>query len=425
MVVSLSNLSFYLPLSLYLYRNFRAYRVKALSKLWHMQATGPSSLRVLPESLLLTAATVWLVNGLHARPDDKPASRALMHAALPLDEASTADPFTMLLPARRRRPTNDTDVGLFGDDPEFNDSDELVPVCPYGVVFFRRVKIDVPVPRFWAGGHALDDQSFRFWFKGSIDEIKRRYDHHVIIPTSHLPHTSIARNKTRMTTNIEQATDEAEANMFQLAIQGHELHPAITDGEPDLILQLQTSEQSDIDPVASHIWRLCLIDLARKSPNKGGKGGHPYLKRTMAERETTTEDLFNIRILSNIWIAVQWKNATNDDWRRAFDYLFPPKGTQIAKLNTQNFSACNYFARWSELIDHNQESVVQAIRDAYWQRFKNLSWIPQVTADRIWNTSFLPKQFRRLPPGTTGPAPRILINTSIVPVWNNSDDDSQ
>jgi len=41
----------------------------------------------MPESLLLTAACLWLINSLHAQPEDGPAAHKLMRAVLPITEA--------------------------------------------------------------------------------------------------------------------------------------------------------------------------------------------------------------------------------------------------------------------------------------------------------------------------------------------------
>jgi len=42
----------------------------------------------MPESLLLTAACLWLTNSLYAWPEDGPAACELMRAVLPITEAN-------------------------------------------------------------------------------------------------------------------------------------------------------------------------------------------------------------------------------------------------------------------------------------------------------------------------------------------------
>lgn len=56
-----------------------------------LQEGGDSVNQFTPEALLLTAACIWLLNGLHAHPKDGPASRNLMDAILPITEADDAD----------------------------------------------------------------------------------------------------------------------------------------------------------------------------------------------------------------------------------------------------------------------------------------------------------------------------------------------
>ena len=62
-------------------------RLMGISITLAQQGRGAIRSRLISESLMLTAACVWLLNGLHARPEDGPAARRLMDAALPLSEA--------------------------------------------------------------------------------------------------------------------------------------------------------------------------------------------------------------------------------------------------------------------------------------------------------------------------------------------------
>ena len=79
-------------------RNFRAYRVIAMSVTLSVQAKSPPSHCIQRDALLLTAACTWLINGLHARPDGGPASRNLMRAVLPVMELDDTDDITLAYP---------------------------------------------------------------------------------------------------------------------------------------------------------------------------------------------------------------------------------------------------------------------------------------------------------------------------------------
>jgi hypothetical protein len=94
----------------------------AMSQVLSQQAASDSASRVTPNSLLLTAALLWLINSLHARPDDGSAARSLMRAVLPLTDSDQAD-----------------DTTLFYTSVETDEEsvDEVLPYNPYGIVFLR------------------------------------------------------------------------------------------------------------------------------------------------------------------------------------------------------------------------------------------------------------------------------------------------
>ena len=77
-------------------------RLLAISQTLCQQANGASHARLIPEALALTAACVWLLNGLHARPEDGPAARRLMDATFPLSEAQALNPDVFAYNTSRR-----------------------------------------------------------------------------------------------------------------------------------------------------------------------------------------------------------------------------------------------------------------------------------------------------------------------------------
>jgi hypothetical protein len=60
-----------------------------------MQVSGNPDLRTKPDVLLLTTACVWLINGLHAHPEDGPAARCLMDSVLPVTDTDQLEDETM------------------------------------------------------------------------------------------------------------------------------------------------------------------------------------------------------------------------------------------------------------------------------------------------------------------------------------------
>ena len=177
-------------LNYYSYRGFRIVRLQAISQILAFQAGGDSELCMNCKALDLTAACVWLLNSLHARPEDGPAARKLMDVALPVGEAEDYrhddnDANTPLLAYQRshlpltgRRLDDTVDYSEEIDDEEnplpqvthaeeeeeeeeeededeegegrrqvFLNAERGVPIVANGVVFFRRIMF-TDVPRF-------------------------------------------------------------------------------------------------------------------------------------------------------------------------------------------------------------------------------------------------------------------------------------
>lgn len=129
----------------------------ACSQTFILQANGRDSLRLLPDALTLTAACVWLTNSLHARPEDGPASRRLMDAALPLtDPEGVSDTVLGYRTSTAARAEEDVEEDEGEEEEEEEDGHPRAgaPYIPYGCIFLRRMVIgDVPRLRF--GGPAL------------------------------------------------------------------------------------------------------------------------------------------------------------------------------------------------------------------------------------------------------------------------------
>lgn len=160
-------------------RNFRIIRLMGISQTLFLQQSGPNANRFMAESLTLTAACVWLFNGLHSPPDDGPASRNLMNSVLPINEAEDANldvhAYNTSLPCREAEEAADDD---FLRNP--------VPYSPYGCIFLRQIMLP-QVPRMQNGGPNLSPPAFRFWFSPlSVLELHSKAgvkDHRVVVAT--------------------------------------------------------------------------------------------------------------------------------------------------------------------------------------------------------------------------------------------------
>jgi hypothetical protein len=401
------------------HRGFRVYRVFALSRILGAQALGTPAFRVKREALLLTAACVWLVNGLHSRPEDGPAARNLMKAILPVTDSDGH---------RDRDAHGDHDTLAYAttrpeEEEEEEDSDEgesapSVPYNPYGVVFLRRVVLNKSiVPRLRGGGPFLSPPAFRYFFGTSQDEISYKYYKVGIVPRELVAQRRVVTNKTRRTTTYISFSDERELDLFNLAEQGYRLPSPTVDEGSDLEAE-ETEPTGNIDAEVSKMWRQFLIDMALKTPNPRGATVTSYFTLSRKDRRAVGEEVYQNPKLSDMWNACQYKVASNEDWKLAFNHLFPPFGHQTSQ-NVQNYTQCIYYTKWAEIRATADESAVAAIRQQLLKKLYTLVWIPHAVQDKMWPTSQTAPGFSRLPPNTTGPAPRILIRGK--PEWESGD----
>ena len=380
-----------------------------MSRVLSLQAVGPAALCVRPEAPLLTAASIWLINGLHACPYDGHASRNLMEAVLPITEASDADADMLAFPPRTR-------TG-FEEEEEEEEEAAVIPYNPFGVVFLRCMKLNVTVPRMRAGGRFLSDSAFKFLFGATEEEVHYRYYSIGLIPPEATHKVRVITNKTRVTPTFVNFSDEPQPALFHLAEKGYTLPPPPQDDGSDIETETEDDPNgNDIDFSISQMWRQFLIDMAVKTPVARGAASPSYLKLSADGRTSVGEDFYKIITLSDIWRACQYKVASREDWNLAFDHLFPPREHKTS-AKAQNYRQCKYYIKWKEICVTADEATVAGIRHQIKKKMNKLVWIPHACQDKLWPTATKAK-FTRLPPNSTGPAPRILVKQK--PTWQET-----
>ena len=391
----------------------------ALSQTMTLQASGKDSLRFMPETLTLTAACVWLTNSLHARPEDGPASRRLMDAALPLtDPEGVSDDVLAYKTSTAARPPEDEEEEEEGEEGEEEENDHpraSVPYSPHGCIFLRRMMVG-DVPRLRVGGPVLAARPFRYWFAMTPEQVAHKYRHMGVLDKAALAGKRATTNKRVMPVYLAA---EDEPDLFTLGARGHVLPPPLEDGSDIEDRDSPPPEQPrTIDSFLSRLWRQFIIDLAGKSPNPRGPAKFSYLILTDIQRRTATDAIFKNLTLSAVFRAVTYRNAPTADWRRAFKWLFPERG--FATTNTiQNYRQCPYFHMWLGFLQErdNSNDLVNEARQELWKRVRTLEWIPDAQQDRIWPTKVV-GGFTRWPPSGTNrprPAPRILLKHQTIP----------
>ncbi|KAJ3563704.1 hypothetical protein NP233_g8773 [Leucocoprinus birnbaumii] len=355
----------------------RIMRLFAISNLLGLQSLGPTHKRFSPGSLLLTAACVWLMNSLHARPDDGPSSRDLMDAALPVRVAAD------VLDSQLAYPTSIGETNM-----------HKIAYIPFGCVFFRRM-VCGEVPRLRMGGPLLPSKSFHYFFKADIDELRRTYQ------TSGFLDDSVVRQN-RFTTSkgklpIYHRFGSPEPELFAFATEGDELYqPVIDDGSdveecPHTPVNRADSddEPQGIDAQLSQLWRQFVSDLTAKSPNPRGGGIRPsYMKLTPEQRYSGSEDPYKSLRLYEIFTDVWYKNASEEEWDVCFNNLFPPIGF-VSTTRRQGYKPSPYYQDWMVMLEQNRDNadLVKRIRDGFRERMFTWEWMPKAESDKMWTTS--------------------------------------
>ncbi|KAJ3555369.1 hypothetical protein NP233_g12227 [Leucocoprinus birnbaumii] len=360
---------------------FRLWRVFAISNVLGLQSRGPTYKRFSPDSLLLTAACVWLVNSLHARPDDGPSSRDLMDAALPVKVAADVLDEQLAYPVS----TNETNT-------------QHVAYIPFGYVFLRRM---------------LCAKAFLYFFGMDIVQLKRDFQHSGFVDNDVIEETS---------------------RSLHLAEKEYELpRPVIDDGsDVDESERPPTPDPANpddtIDDELAQLWRQFVSDLTSKSPNpRGGAVLPSYMKLTRTQRYSGSEDPYNNLHLYEIWTDVHYRNASEDDWDVSFNNLFPPLGFK-SSTRKQGYKNSPYYLRWMEILELNVDNagLVEAIRSEFRKRVFAWKWMPKAESDKMWVTSSKKdgkKAFLRWPPSDKqAAAPFILLKQDAVPVFEPPED---
>lgn len=398
------------------YRNFRIIRLMGISQIISLQQSGPTLNRFIIESLTLTAACVWLFNGLHARPDDKPASRNLMASVLPITEAEDANLDTLAYNTSvRRREAHDED----GDD-EFLYG--RVPYNPHGCVFLRRIMLP-QVPRMRNGGPTLSPPAFKFWFSGMTQsELQSKFRKTGVVDRRVVATTRSTTSKVKMPVYIN-LTNDPEPDLFNLTAQGYSLPPLIDDNLSDFEDRDSPPPHagpSHLDTHLSAIWRQFVCDLTSKSPNQSGSTSPSYLKLNDIQRRSGSEAPYQHLRLSELFVAVYYKQASTEVWETSFNWLFPPLGRTISS-NAQNYPQSPYYEQWGNFLERNTHDprIIEDTRKVFLRRILGWSWMPHAQGDRMWPTAAHRKSSRKftrwpLTPGHPA-APHILLHRNGVP----------
>ena len=354
-------------------------------------------------ALLLTAGLVWLVNGLHSAPDNKPASRKLMDCILPEVERDGANEMFL---AYGRAADEDED-GNFRDE---NFEGRLtLPGIQHGLVFFHSLRLGerYPVPRL-GRGKALAPRSFRFLFGIDFEDVNEGFFRLTRGQRTAAPLRS--NNRTQRTRRYVREDDGSPERLFHLRVGGVGLEARARDDGSDLE-EDDGEEVQDVDKVLTDLWHQFIQDVSQKVANRRGADEEGYCKISSADRAESGERLYKNLRLSDFFNDCQYLVGNENDWDTVFDHLFP-LGGKAAK--NQNYKCSLYFGKWQDIRDRAVDKKSrEAIRKALKSRFSKLLWFPCAQSDRIWPTRIY-KRFSKFT-NLGEPAPWVLCRRE--PSW--------
>ncbi|KAF8155454.1 hypothetical protein B0H34DRAFT_675652 [Crassisporium funariophilum] len=188
---------------------------------------GKADIRSSKQALLLTAACVWIINGIHSTPDMGLSSPDLMNAILPHVERKSAN---LDILAYGTPLDEDEDISKTNSE---DDNDEprpakrcrdavTLPAVPWGLLFHRDICVEPkhPVPCFVKEGDFISKKTFMYFFKVPMKNIRN----HIVNTTLCTPiHSARIMNKQQRTTIF--APDDEPHDLFKLGNRGLMLYP--------------------------------------------------------------------------------------------------------------------------------------------------------------------------------------------------------
>lgn len=396
------------------------------------QAEGSSLHRARLPALLLTAASAWILNGLHSTPDTGYSSKELMNATLPHVNRREADPDTLAYGGPAAHDDGDSQASSDSEEEQparrRRRGAETLPAFPYGLVFLRGIRVgpEYPVPRLTHDGSYIESKAFRYFFGVNSDEIELEFFASRLVAP---PNPARVPNKAPRTAryhNWNRGEGEEERD-FSLADQGYRLNPTPRDGGSDIDDNEDRDNDDEaegeedeaafnerIDKLLTRVWRQFLLDITLKSPNMRRAVNPSYCILDPGERTLVTEETYKNRRLSDYFLDCQWKFAESGDWDLTFDRLWPLGDSLQNK--SQNYTATTYYPEWAALKARADSDTIQHMRRALKKKFDKLYWMPFAQSDRIWYTKAAIGFQKSSGRNILAPAPQILINGPR-PLW--------
>lgn len=204
---------------------------------------------------------------------------------------------------------------------------------------------------------------------------------------------------------------ETAGSESQEASLGNDVEMA-SNGSVHMANNIGPTPGSSIDDALSPIQRQFPSDIFQLAPKS--KAGGSFVKLNQTQRMSVTADIFRSLDFSQIFHQVQYQVMTPKEWYTlVFARYFPAKGT-VQRKALQNFPSATYYQEWTALMDRLDEGQATTYREAAFDWFGGLCWIPHPAVDRMWGTrkdQSKNKTWVMVPEGEPQACPRLAINS--------------
>jgi len=348
--------------------------------------TEPVEVKSLASTLALVAGLVYQINSLHSRPDDDFAGRAIQRTIFPLTHDMEHP--NLLVPNK--------DLNRILD--QYPDG---FPYALAGSHFISDIWLKPQSERIkFREARTIPAVNFEHIFGCAIGEIKRKYFQ-----------SGLAGRVTRKGYVPQRKgytkTRRAGADDEEIPPQFEEF------AEMEVPMEVDDAGPEDITTVGeslNKIWQQYASDIIQKvgNPRNRRLAVASYSHVPQYNRQQLSMDDINTLDLDPIFAQIQWRRASEDEWEKSFNVLFPARGYEPGP-SMKHLTTCAYYNNYVDLINNLPVEAALDVRSALSAKSRTLAWVPAALSDRCWDYRTNDPSFIAIPRKELG-GPRIYVN---------------
>jgi hypothetical protein len=381
-------------------RDSQQTRLHALSTVLSSINSSSREQRAHYQSVLLVAACVWMINGLHSCPADNSCSRELIKCILPL----TID-------LHNNRNLFIPNQSLDQIQKDYNTG---VPHTRGSLIFLREM-VWPPV----ASGvcfrvqRKLPGNTFQTLFEKSYSAVR-----HSLIPIgfhmrNDVPRTCFATRKTLTCMhdwdiNFDPA-DASHPNLDTIEVLQDKMVYGPDDKED---APAYSPPEESVGVTVDRLLTQFAADIIIKIGNPKGVYDSSYCPLPMYLRERLTLQELASTNIEHLFTKVQFKKASQEEWRKACGCIFP-HSSHVTPASAQHWRVMKYYTEWKAFIPLLSTEDEVEVLEAVYEELHKLLWLPAATNDRLWYYVDRSKDGWDQLPGHSSGGPQVLVNPHV------------